>query len=215
MRIDIVSDLVCPWCYVGRRRLALALAERPALAPEILWHPFELNPDIPPGGVPRERWWRERFGSPERLAEMLGHLVSIGLALEIEFDFSAIEVQPNTRLAHELMHAAGEHGRADALAEGLFAAYFTRGGNLGDPEHLATVAAQCGLDDDTIEAALRDRAHAATVDEHLRQVREAGVSGVPTFIFGGRHAFSGAQEPAFLLQVLDELARLGEEGGRL
>lgn len=215
MRIDIVSDLVCPWCYVGRRRLALALAERPALTPDIHWHPFELNPDIPPGGVPRERWWRERFGSTERLAEMLGHLVSIGLDLEIEFDFSAIEVQPNTRLAHELMHAAGELGRADALAEGLFEAYFTRGRNLGDPEHLATLAAQCGLHDDTIETALLDRAHAATVDEHLRQVRETGVSGVPTFIFAGRHAFSGAQEPTFLLRVLDELARLGEEGGGL
>ncbi|MCC5860858.1 MAG: DsbA family protein, partial [Gammaproteobacteria bacterium] len=106
MRIDLVSDFACPWCYVGRRRLAAALAERPALPAEIHWHPFELNPDIPAGGVARERWWRERFGSPERLAGMLGQLVAVGLDLDIDFDFTAIEVQPNTRLAHELMHLA-------------------------------------------------------------------------------------------------------------
>lgn len=206
MRIDLVSDFACPWCYVGRRRLAAALAERPALPAEIHWHPFELNPDIPAGGVARERWWRERFGSPERLAGMLGQLVAVGLDLDIDFDFTAIEVQPNTRLAHELMHLAARHARADELAETLFAAHFARGKPIGDPETLAALARGCGLPQDEIEATLARRDDAATVADHLQQVREAGVTSVPTFILDGRHAFSGAQEPEFLLQVLDRLA---------
>ncbi len=208
MRIDIVADFVCPWCYVGRRRLAIALAQRPAVQAEIHWHPFELNPEIPPAGVPRERWWQARFGSSERLAEMLGQLVAIGLDLDIDFDFTAIEMQPNTRLAHELMHLATRHGCADDLAEALFAAHFSRGQPLGHPETLAGLAQDLGLPQDEIESTLGGRHDAETVSQHLQQVREAGVTSVPNSILDGRHAFSGAQEPPFLLQVLDRLAAI-------
>jgi predicted DsbA family dithiol-disulfide isomerase len=206
MRIDLVSDIVCPWCYVGRRRLAAALAARPGIAFEVHWHPFELNPDLPDGGVDRESYWRRKFGDPSRLAEMVGRLVETGLELEIEFDFPAIKVQPNTRRAHELMHLAGLHGRGDDLAEALFRGYFVEGRDIGDPAVLAELAESCGLPAQATHATLVERAHAATVDEHLRQVREAAVTAVPTFILAGRHAFSGAQPEQFLLEVIDHLA---------
>ncbi len=206
MRIDIVSDIVCPWCYVGRRHLDTALAQRPALDFEIRWHPFELNPQIPDRGIDRETHWREKFGDASRLADMVGRLVETGLALDIEFDFQAIRIQPNTRRAHELMHAAGEGERADAVAEALFDAYFVRGQNIGDVTTLEAIAKNCGLEDATIHDTLRNRQFELSVDEHLRQGREAGITSVPTFVIDGRHAFSGAQPPEFIVQVIDHLA---------
>jgi predicted DsbA family dithiol-disulfide isomerase len=194
---------------VGRRRLAAAIAERPDHDFEIHWHPFELNPELPDGGVDRESYWRRKFGDPSQLAEMVGRLVDTGLDLGIEFDFSAIEVQPNTRRAHELMHLAGLHGRSDELAETLFRAYFVEGRDIGDPAVLAEVASLCGLPADASRATLVERAYADTVDEHLRQVRDAGVTAVPTFILAGRHAFSGAQPESFLLEVIDHLSEAG------
>lgn len=207
MRIDIVSDIVCPWCYVGKRHLDLALAQRPAMEFDIRWHPFELNPQIPDRGVDRETHWREKFGDSSRLADMVGRLVETGLALDIEFDFQAIRIQPNTRRAHELMHAAGESNCAGAVAEALFEAYFVRGENIGDVATLEAIATACGMEPVVIHDTLRNRQFELSVDEHLRQGREAGVTSVPTFVIGGRHAFSGAQAPEFILQVIDHLAR--------
>lgn len=207
MRIDIVSDIVCPWCYVGKRHLDRALAQRPGLDFEIRWHPFELNPQIPDRGIDRETHWREKFGDASRLADMVGRLIETGFALDIEFDFQAIAIQPNTRRAHELLHAAGESGRADAVAEALFEAYFVHGQHIGDVATLEAIAKACGLDEAMIHDTLYNRQYELSVDEHLRQGRDAGVTSVPTFVIDGRHAFSGAQPPEFILKVIDHLAR--------
>lgn len=207
MRIDIVSDIVCPWCYVGKRHLDQALAQRPGQAFDIRWHPFELNPQIPDRGIDRETHWREKFGDPSRLADMVGRLVESGLSLGIEFDFQAIRIQPNTRRAHELMHAAGESGHADAMAEALFEAYFVRGQNIGDVAILEAIANACGLGEAMTRDTLYNRQFELSVDEHLRQGRDAGVTSVPTFVIDSRHAFSGAQPPEFILKVIDHLAR--------
>jgi predicted DsbA family dithiol-disulfide isomerase len=206
MRIDIVSDIVCPWCYVGKRRLEQALAQRPALAFDLRWHPFELNPQVPDGGVDRESFWREKFGDAASLGEMVGQLVETGMALAIDFDFAGIRVQPNTRRAHELMQLAGAHGCADALAEALFDAYFVRGIDIGAVDELRRLGETCGLPQAALEETLVRRRNELVVDEHLRQMRAAGVTAVPTFIINGQHAFSGAQSPEFILQVIDHLA---------
>ncbi len=206
MRIDIISDVVCPWCLVGRRHLAQALAARPGLDPDIRWHPFELNPEIPEAGLDRETYWREKFGDPARLAAMLSRLLEAGAGLGIDFDFEAIRVQPNTRRAHELMHVATLHGRADAVADALFRAFFEQGRDLSRLETLAAIAGEAGLDAGEAEAALRERRYELVVDAALAEVRRLGVSGVPTFVFDGRHALTGAQPPDVIGEVLDHLA---------
>ena len=212
MRIDIISDVVCPWCLVGRRHLGQALAARPGLEPEIRWHPFELNPEVPEAGLDRETYWREKFGDPARLAAMLSRLLEAGAGLDIAFDFEAIRVQPNTRRAHELMHIAALHGRADAAADALFRAFFEQGRDLSRLATLVAVAGEAGLEPRDTEAALRERRYELVVDTALAEVRRLGVSGVPTFVFDGRHALTGAQPPEVIGEVLDHLAA-GEAGG--
>lgn len=209
LTIDVYSDTVCPWCYLGKRRLDAALQARPALAVEVRWRPFELNPDMPAGGAERGEYLRRKFGDGARLREIQERLTMLGAAAGIDYRFDRISRMPNTRAAHALAALAGE--RQGAVVEGLFRAYFEQGRDVGDLAVLAAVASDAGLDG----AALRPRLAAAeayaSVAAEEREAQRLGITGVPFFVFAGRWAVSGAQESgalgAAIDQVVAELAR--------
>lgn len=207
LTIDVVSDVVCPWCYIGKRRLeeALALlrAAEPDLAVQVRWHPFQLNPDLPAEGVDRRQYLERKFGGPARSKEVYARVEAAGATVGIPFAFDAIERQPNTLLAHRLI-AWGQmrpEGDADALVELLFKACFIEGQYLGDPDVLVARAAAAGFDPDDARAFLESDEMAEAVAGADRRAREMGVTGVPFFIFEGKIAVSGAQEPAALIEA--------------
>jgi predicted DsbA family dithiol-disulfide isomerase len=203
MRIDVVSDTVCPWCFVGKRRLERAIALRPELAFEVHWHPFQLNPDVPSEGVDRKTYYAEKFGSGGRIEAMVEQLKTIGTELEINFDFEAIQTQPNTRLSHSLI-SAFEGPSQNAVKEGVLTAFFEQGRDIGSRDVLLDVAAELALDADLARAALDDPALQAAVAERSEQARANGINGVPTFIFDQLTGFSGAQEETSFLQMFDQ-----------
>ena len=137
MRIDVVSDVICPWCYIGKRRLSAALQQRPEVEAEILWHPFQLNPDMPPEGMPRERYIAAKFGGGQHASRIYQNVTEVGEAVGIPFHFERIRVTPNTRDAHRLIRRATQSGDADPIVEALFNAYFIEGRNIGDRTTLA------------------------------------------------------------------------------
>lgn len=202
--IDIVSDVVCPWCYIGKRRLeaALGLSDRPW--PEIRWHPFQLNPDIPPEGVDRRSYLEAKFGGPQRAREIYARVEAAGREVGIPFAFDRIERQPNTVDAHRLISWAQSIAaeRVDGLVEGLFIAYFTQGTNIGDVDQLARLAGEAGYDAVAALAHLRSDAGRAEIAAADGRSKEMGISGVPFFIFNRRIAVSGAQPPGILADAL-------------
>lgn len=213
LTIDVVSDVVCPWCYIGKRRLeeALALlrAAEPDLPVEVRWHPFQLNPDLPPEGADRRQYLERKFGGPARAKEIYARVEAAGATVGIPFAFDAIERQPNTLLAHRLIAWAQSRpeGDADALVESLFKAYFIDGQYLGDRDVLAARAVAAGFDPGDARAFLDSQDMAEAVAGADRRAREMGVTGVPFFIFDGKTAVSGAQEPATLIEAIRQ-ARL-------
>lgn len=207
MHIEIYSDLVCPWCYIGRKRFDAALAQRPALQPQLQvhWLPFELNPQLEESGVERAKYLAAKFGDPSQLQAMQRHIREVGTDTGIGFRFELIRRTPNTRAAHALLAVAEEHGRQAQVSMALFAAYFEQGRDIGDREVLVEIAAAHGLDPSCAHGALADRRHYAQIVSHEQQAAQWGITGVPTFIFDRRYAISGAQEPQVFLQVFDRL----------
>lgn len=215
MRIDIFSDVICPWCYVGKRRLERALAARPEVAQtaEIRWRAFQLNPDMPEEGIERDLYLRLKFGPSATSAEVYRNVSAVGTEEGIAFNFPAIRRTPNTVEAHRLIRFAGGHSLQDPLVEGLFQAYFLAGRDIGQRETLLEVAEQAGLPAAETRAYLESDTDSAAVRSEDQQARAAGISGVPCFIIDGHYALPGAQPPEALLQLFD-LAREGDEGPR-
>ena len=207
MQLEIFSDVVCPWCYVGHARLRQALAARPGAITEITWLPFELNPNLPEEGRDRAEYMRERFGDVNRFADAQRQLVTLGGALGIDFRFDAVKRSPNTRRAHVLAaHARRVSATLQhAVIENLFAAYFTAGRDIGDRDVLLAIATESGLERDGAVQALADPALHAEVESLEALARNWNVSGVPTFIFDRRTGFSGAQPLEVFVQVIDDL----------
>jgi len=206
LRIDIVSDVVCPWCYIGKRRLEAALASPQAadLPPvQITWHPFQLNPDLPAEGISRKDYLEEKFGGPERAAAIYERVRAAGRTAGLELNIDGITLQPNTRLAHALIGFA-QHTGADAsdLKERLLRAYFIENRFIGNPDVLAAIATEAGLDAQAARAWLQDPKSLAVVDQADQEARRMGISGVPFFIFQRKVAVSGAQEPGALVQAM-------------
>jgi len=208
LTIDVISDVVCPWCYIGKRRLESALRElaarEPAVRPLVSWHPFQLNPDLPREGIDRRAYVDAKFGGPDRARAVYARIRDVGAEVGIAFAIDAIVRQPNTRDAHRLISWAQAQGDADALVERLFRAYFVEGRFVGDREVLAAVAGEAGLDAAAARAYLATDQGEDAIVAMDRRVRELGVEGVPLFIFAGRIAVSGAQEPQTLLDAIAE-----------
>ena len=206
LAIDIVSDVVCPWCFIGKRRLEAALGElkqeRPDVAPRIRWLPYFLNPDTPDSGEPYRPFLERKFGGPEKLMQVWTQIAEAGRTAGIEFAFERIEVRANTLKAHRLIHRAQEKGHVDVLVERLFAAQFLQGGNVGDAAVLARLAGECGLDEAATLAYLRSEEDADAVREEAERAQRLGITGVPFFILAGRYGLAGAQPPEVMLDAL-------------
>ena len=208
LTIDVISDVVCPWCYIGKRRLEAALAQlierEPTVRPFVSWHPFQLNPDLPRGGIDRRAYLDAKFGGPKRADEIYDRVRAAGATVDILFAFERILRQPNTRDAHRLISWAQRQGDADALVEQLFRGYFVGGRLIGDREVLAAIAGEAGFDADAARVFLASEEGEETIAAMDRRVRELGIGGVPFFIFNERVAVSGAQEPLALLEAIAE-----------
>ena len=225
LTIDVVSDVVCPWCFIGKHHLDHALhlwhAEQPQCAVAVRWHPFFLNPDTPEAGEPYRPFLEKKFGGPEKLAEIWQRVNAAGSAAGIEFAFEKIELRANTLNAHRLIHHAqkvmspakpetvsladGTDGIAvNKLIEGLFAAQFLEGRHLGDRAVLAEVAAESGMARDAVQRYLESDEDAAEVRAAAGEMHRMGISGVPFFIFNNKLAASGAQPPEALLKAMRE-----------
>lgn len=205
MRIDIVSDVICPWCYIGKRRLAEALKQRADLTAEIVWHPFQLNPDMPAEGMARERYLAAKFGGAAHASRVYQTIAETGRAVGIRFAFERIKVTPNTRDAHRLIRHATQSGDADPVVEALFKAYFIEGRNIGDPETLAAIAGEAGLDAPEVARLLDSEDAVEDVLAEDMSARRIGINAVPCFIFERKYQVSGAQEPEFFLPLFDLL----------
>ena len=201
MRIDVFSDVVCPWCFVGKRRLEQALAAAKVTDADIHWHAFQLNPDLPAEGVDRRQYLEAKFG-PDAMERIHARLDDVGRSVGIEFQFDRIGRSPNTLDAHRLLWLAGTQGRQGALKEALLTAYFLEGRDVGDRAVLADIAARNGLVGD-IAAFLAGDAGLQEVRGDLAAAAQLQITGVPFFIFDGRHAFAGAQPPEVFTQALD------------
>ena len=206
MRIDIYSDTVCPWCYLGKRRFELALAARPQYEARVTWRPFELNPDIPPEGVERAAYLASRLGGAERVAEAHAELMRQGAASGIEFRFDLMTRMPNTRRSHLLIAHAARSGRQTAVKERIMRAYFEQGCDIGDIEELVRLGVEAGLAERESRSALVLRSGQDGVVAAERHAGVLGITGVPTFVFDGQYTISGAQEVGTLARVFDQVA---------
>jgi predicted DsbA family dithiol-disulfide isomerase len=201
--IEVVFDLVCPWCFLGIRRLRRTLRARPDIAAELIWRPFLLNPDLAPQGVPRQEYLVRKFGGEERARRLHGTIAELGRAEGIAFRFERIRRVPHSLDAHRLVRWAGRFGLADAMVDAVFDAYFLDGVDIGEPTALAQVATRLGLDGIAARRFLATAAEVEAVHADNLRAHRLGINGVPCFVVAGRHAIAGAQEPEVLERLLD------------
>jgi predicted DsbA family dithiol-disulfide isomerase len=203
LQIEVVFDLVCPWCFLGVKRLKRSLRARPDVAADMVWRPFLLNPDIAPGGVTRQDYVLRKFGGEDRARRLHATIAELGRAEGIGFAFERIRRIPPSLDAHRLVRIAGRAGLADDAVESLFEAYFCGGLDIGDHATLAMIGGMIGLDPAGTRRALASTQEAEAVHADNLRAHRLGINGVPCFVVQGRHAIAGAQEPEVLDRLLD------------
>ncbi|MBC8162819.1 MAG: DsbA family oxidoreductase [Roseiflexaceae bacterium] len=206
MHIDVYSDIACPWCYIGERRLEAAMRQRPDVEIVRHWRPFQLQPGLPMVGIPWREFAPRKFGSAERAAQMFGQVASAGAPDGIDFRFDQVATAANTRDAHRLILLAAEHGREWPMAEVLFKAYFTDGCDLNDLETLVELASLAGLAEADTRQMLASGSYASDVDGSQQTAAQLGISGVPFFVIDERYGLSGAQPVEVFLQAIDQVS---------
>jgi predicted DsbA family dithiol-disulfide isomerase len=206
MRIDIYSDTVCPWCYLGKRRFELALAQRPYLEPRVAWRPFELNPDMPWEGVERAVYLTAKMGGADRVAAAEEALTQQGEAIGVRFRFDLIERMPNSRRSHLLIAHAARYGLQARVKDRVMQAFFEEGSDIGDLDELVRLGVEVGLVEREARAALVLREGQDGVVAAERHAGTLGITAVPTYIFDGQYTLSGAQEPSNMARILDQVA---------
>jgi predicted DsbA family dithiol-disulfide isomerase len=209
MRIDIVFDTVCPWCYVGKRRLEHALKARVGLKTDLRWRPFLLNPDMPPAGIERRTYLERKFGSSSRIQQVFGAVVAAGQAEGIPFAFERIKRTPDAVPSHRLVRYLSRFGQATEIVEAIFKAYFVDGLDIGDLDLLAALAGGLGFDEAEILAYLESDEDMADIYGENARAHRLGINGVPSYLFDETFALSGAQESDVFLRLID-LARESE-----
>jgi predicted DsbA family dithiol-disulfide isomerase len=212
--IDVISDVVCPWCYVGKARLELAIAEvQDEVGVDINWRPYRLNPDYPPEGVDQKKSLEQKLGGAERVAQAHEMLTGLGKEVGINFNFEAIKIGPNTLDAHRLIHWAmiEDRDKADRIVNGLFKANFEEGRNVGDHAVLLDIAEKAGLDRTVTASLLASDADRDLVFAEIEAAQKMGVNGVPFFIFDQQYAVSGAQTPDVIAGALRDIAKAKAE----
>ncbi len=211
VKLDILSDPICPWCYIGKANLDRALSQRPDHELAIEWHPFQLNPDMPDEGMDRRTYLETKFGGKERAVTVYAQIEQAAKDAGLDVDFGAIKRTPNTINAHRLIHWAGVEGRQTAVVSRLFKAYFEQGQDIGDRDVLLDIAEGVGLDRAMTERLLNSDADVEDIRARDAHTRERGVTGVPTFVVANQHVVPGAQPTELWLQVIDELIGQGED----
>ena len=201
LRVDVVSDVVCPWCFIGKRRLEKALALTPEIPIEVHYHPFLLNDWIPSEGMTREAYLTKKFGSIDAYRGIAARVAEAAAQEGLTYAVDKITRQPNTLDSHRLIYWAGLQGKSPQMKQRLMDLYFTEGADLTDREILVRAAADVGLDPDEVRAKLASQEGVAETMLAADTAKEAGITGVPTFIIDGRYAVSGAQAPETLAQV--------------
>jgi predicted DsbA family dithiol-disulfide isomerase len=212
--IDVVSDVVCPWCYIGQKRLDKALAAVPDIDVSVHWRPFQLDPTIPPEGKDRKAYMLAKFGSEERLREIHARIEPLGEAEGIEFAFEAIKVSPNTLDAHRVIRWAGAAGPEvqNHLVRNLFQLYFEKGMNIGDHAVLAGAARHAGMDAVVVESLLSTDADRDAVSTEAGTASRMGITGVPCFLLEGKYAVMGAQDADTLADAIRQVAAAKARG---
>ncbi len=205
IKLDILSDPICPWCYIGKAHLDRALAKSPDHPFEIEWHPFQLNPDMPPEGMDRREYLETKFGGKENAVRVYGQIAEAAEAAGLKIDFAAIQRTPNTMDAHRLIHWAGLEGRQTAMVAALFKAYFVEGRDIGDRDVLLDLAEGIGMERAVTQRLLESDADHADIAARDAHARARGVSGVPTHIIANQHVLPGAQRPQMWMQVIEDI----------
>jgi predicted DsbA family dithiol-disulfide isomerase len=206
VHVDVVSDVVCPWCYIGKRFLEEAIALKPDIAVEVRFRPYFLNPWVPREGISREEYLIAKFGSVERYNSNNGRVVEAAAAAGLTYNRDRIKRQPNTLDCHRLIRWAGEAGKAAAMKQRLMEIFFSEGGDLTQADVLVAATADCGLDGERVRARLASEEDVEAVTREAQSAKEAGIDGVPCFILGGMLALSGAQPPDYLAAAIERAA---------
>lgn len=206
--VDVVSDVVCPWCYVGQKRLERAIQAVSEIDVEVRWRPYQLDPTIPPQGKDRRRYMLDKFGSEERIAQIHGRIEGLGKAEGIDFAFDRIKVAPNTLDAHRVIRWAGGAGNGiqNDLVRRLFALNFEEGQNIGDATVLVDAARDAGMDEALVMTLLPTDADKVEVEEEIATASRMGITGVPCFLLEGKYAVMGAQEAETLADAIRQVA---------
>lgn len=213
VNVDIVSDVMCPWCYVGKKRLEAALKELPQdVDVDVRWRPYQLDPTLPKEGKDRKQYLSEKFGGSERAKQIYDAILDAGRQENIPFDFDAIAVSPNTLDAHRIIRWAASEapGVQDRLVDILFRAFFIEGRNIGDNTVLLDAAKEAGMDRAITESLLSGTADCLEVEQEIEVARKMGVTGVPCFIIDNKYAVMGAQSSDVLSNAISEVARQKE-----
>lgn len=205
MQIDIVSDTVCPWCFIGKKKLEKALAMRPDIEFDIRWRAYRLDPTVPRAGVDRRAYMRAKFGDGARTSTMTDALKTAGTAEHIAFAFDRIEMRPDTTDSHRLIRWAGSIGKQTEIVEALFKAYFEDGRDIGNAAVLKAIAAEAGMDGELVGELLAGDADRDIVEREDALAHQMGISGVPTFIFANKYLVSGAYDADKLVRVIDKV----------
>lgn len=205
IRIGVISDVVCPWCYIGKRRLEKAIEESSDKFDfTVEYFPFELNPQLPEAGVDQKDYLTKKFGGEERYRQVTGHVTQLAAEEGLQFNFDVQKISPNTRKAHRIIQLAKEDGKQPAVVEAFFKAHFTDGIDLSKNEMLAEVASQAGMDRKKVEAFLRTETGAAEVEFAEREIRQLGISGVPFYIIDNKFGISGAQSSGTFMKAFED-----------
>jgi len=206
LQIEVVHDLVCPWCYLGVRRLFRTMRRRPDLLFDLVWRPFLLNPDMPRSGMSRADYVIRKFGGEERARRLYTSITEIGAAEGLQFRFDRIRRTPSSVDAHRLVRWASRYGRGREVVEALFAAHFSDGHDIGDFTVLRAIGLSCGLEPVGLANFLRGDEDVETVHADNLRAHRLGINGVPCFVVAGQHAIAGAQEPEVIERLLDVAA---------
>lgn len=203
MHIDIISDTICPWCYIGKRKLERALADLPEVTVEIDWRPFQLNPHMPSEGMARDAYLNAKFGGADRASQIYAAITEAGRANGIDFAFDRVRRTPSTLDSHRLIRWAGSAGRQDAVVEILFRRYFAEGADIGDHAVLVATAREAGMDADLVADRLGKEADIELIRRDDAMARQMGINGVPCFIIDRKYAVSGAQDAPVFHKVFE------------
>jgi predicted DsbA family dithiol-disulfide isomerase len=208
IKIDVVSDVVCPWCYIGKRRLEKAMQQLSSeYTFEVEYHPFELNPDMPAQGTNQRSYLVDKFGSEDRYEQITNHTTQVAAAEGLTFNFDKQHVSPNTRKAHAIVQLAKIKGKELTVIEDLFRAYFTEGTDLASDKNLISLAIQAGLDREEVELLLADDNAMKNIAIMEKEMSKLGISGVPFYIINSKYGVSGAQTPETFMQVFKEVSK--------